>query len=78
MTVFISVFFYVFLCFAFVQDKFKKVKVKKETTSSAAIYKFEAKRKRWQEEGKKISVGRWYLKIMNFSNPMGLHSRGKG
>lgn len=76
MTVFISVFF--FLCFAFVQDKFKKVKVKKETTSSAAIYKFEAKRKRWQEEGKKITVGRWYLKIMNFSNPMGLHSRGKG
>ncbi|XP_030606197.1 putative U3 small nucleolar RNA-associated protein 11 [Archocentrus centrarchus] len=28
------------------QDKCKKVKVKKETTSSAAIYKFEAKRKR--------------------------------
>lgn len=39
-------FFLFFLCFAFVQDKFKKVKVKKETTSSAAIYKFEAKRKR--------------------------------
>lgn len=28
------------------QDKCKKVKVKKETTSSSAIYKFEAKRKR--------------------------------
>lgn len=28
------------------QDKTKKVKVKKETTNSAAIYKFEAKRKR--------------------------------
>ncbi|KAG7467852.1 putative U3 small nucleolar RNA-associated protein 11 [Solea senegalensis] len=28
------------------QDKRKKVKVKKETTNSAAIYKFEAKRKR--------------------------------
>lgn len=28
------------------QDKNKKVKVKKETTSAAAIYKFEAKRKR--------------------------------
>lgn len=74
MTVFISVFFYVL---PLLQDKFKKVKVKKETTSSAAIYKFEAKRKRWQEEGKKITVGRWYLEIMNFS-PMGLHSRGKG
>lgn len=28
------------------QDKAKKVKVKKETTSAAAIYKFEVKRKR--------------------------------
>lgn len=28
------------------QDKTKKVKVKKETTNSAAVYKFEAKRKR--------------------------------
>lgn len=34
--------------FCFVsQDKRKKVKVKKETANSAAIYKFEAKRKRW-------------------------------
>lgn len=28
------------------QDKIKKVKVKKETANSAAIYKFETKRKR--------------------------------
>ena len=28
------------------QDKTKKVKVKKETPNAAAIYKFEAKRKR--------------------------------
>lgn len=30
------------------QDKTKKVKVKNETANSAAIYKFEARRKRWE------------------------------
>lgn len=30
------------------QDKTTKVKVKKETPNAAAIYKFEAKRKRWE------------------------------
>lgn len=30
------------------QDKNKKVKVKKETPNTAAVYKFEAKRKRWE------------------------------
>lgn len=31
------------------QDKTKTVKVKNETANSAAIYKFEARRKRWEQ-----------------------------
>jgi len=31
------------------QDKNNKVKVKKETPKAAAIYKFDTKRKRWEE-----------------------------
>lgn len=34
------------------QDKNKKVKVKKETHKAAAIYKFEAKRKRWEMDNR--------------------------
>jgi len=35
------------LCFYLWQDKVKKVKVRKETSTAPAIYKFETKRKRW-------------------------------
>lgn len=45
------------------QDKNKKVKVKKETTDAAAIYKFEAKRKRWERTNSSCSSG-----IANFAN----------
>lgn len=34
------------------QDKSKKVKVKKETQTTAAIYKFEAKRQRWEMDSR--------------------------
>lgn len=35
------------LCFYLWQDKVKKVKVRNETSTAPAIYRFEAKRKRW-------------------------------
>lgn len=38
------------------QDKNKKVKVKKETHTAAAIYKFAAKRKRWEMDIKSTAV----------------------
>lgn len=47
------------------QDKNKKVKVKKETHSAAAIYKFDVKRKRWggcsrHAEKKSPTLPIWY------------------
>lgn len=44
------------------QDKNKKVKVKKETANAAAIYKFEAKRKRWGTTEQAVEENLEYLK----------------